>query len=157
MKTEKPNNDKVAERAKMLQKYMSEHKGFCTKEELCEVIKCSERIVRDCINYMRNNKLMVVSVSSKKGYRLLTKNDMSREDAELVKEMWCEIDNRIKELESMKQVCINYTNYRNKLLKVHYAEQLEQQTKKEKVEQLSLIVEETNPTSQTADQAERKE
>lgn len=108
----KPENKNIEERALKIKAYLKENKRFCTKEEIQEVIGCGERIVRDCINYLRNKGSMIVAVSSQKGYKLLTKQDLGEGDAELVKQMWCEIDNRIKELESMKKVCINYWKYR---------------------------------------------
>lgn len=112
----KPENKNIEERAEKIRSYLFHAQRFCTKEELSAFLQCNERIVRDCINHLRNKGFMIVSVSSQKGYRLLTQKDMSDEDAELVKQMWCEIDNRIKELESMKTVCIKYWNYReNKL------------------------------------------
>lgn len=110
----KPNNISIEERSDAIRQYLFKAQRFCSKEELGDHIGCSERIVRDCINHLRNKGFMVVSVSSQKGYRLLTHKDMSEQDAELVKQMWCEIDNRIKELESMKKVCAKYWNYREK-------------------------------------------
>ena len=128
----KPNNDNVIERAEKIVEYMKANRRFCTKEELGEYIGCSERIVRDCINYLRNHGRMIVSVSSQKGYKILTKKDIDNDSAELVKQMWCEIDNRIKELESMKQVCINYWNYRENLISEQYKQKAEESKKNDK-------------------------
>ena len=108
----KPENKNIEERSHEILMYLNANKRFCTKEELQEHIGCGERIVRDCINYLRNHRKLIVSNSSQKGYRLLTKRDLTDADAELVKQMWCEIDNRVKELEAIKQVCIRYWDYR---------------------------------------------
>lgn len=110
----KPENKNIKERSEAIALYLLNNHRFCTKEELQVHINCGERIVRDCINYLRNKGYMVVSVSSQKGYKILTPDDLTDADAELVKQMWCEIDNRIKELESMKKCCIKYWNYREK-------------------------------------------
>jgi len=111
MKVEKPNNDKIEERANMIKEYMKVNRRFCTKEELGNHIECGERIVRDCINFLRNQGVMIVSVSSQKGYKLIRKSDASQDDLELVKQMWCETDNRIKELVAIRKTCINCWEY----------------------------------------------
>lgn len=110
----KPENKNIEVRALKIMKYLTDNKRFCTKDELSLCLGCNERIVRDCINYLRNKGCMIVAISSQKGYKLLTKTDLTEADAELVKQMWCETDNRIKELEAMKKVCIRYWNYREK-------------------------------------------
>lgn len=111
---QKPNNDNIQERANKILQYMVTHRRFVTKEELSNYIDCGERIVRDCINWLRNNRKMVVSVSSQKGYKLILKSDVTDDDMELVKQMWCELDNRIKELESVREVCIRCWEYHEK-------------------------------------------
>lgn len=122
----KPDNKNIEKRSNDILVYLDNNKRFCTKEELQESIHCGERIVRDCINYLRNKGFMIVSISSQKGYKLLTKDDLAEGDAELVKQMWCEIDNRVKELESMKRVCIRYWNYREKQLWKRYDKEVKE-------------------------------
>lgn len=111
MTAQKPENDNLKERADKIILYMKANRRFCTKEELGDYIECGERIVRDCINYLRNKGIMIVSVSSQKGYKLILKSDTTAEDLELVKQMWCETDNRIKELEAIRKTCIKCWDY----------------------------------------------
>lgn len=107
----KPNNDDIETRANKILEYMKANRRFCTKEELQQVIQCSERIVRDCINWLRNHNKMIVSVSSQKGYKYITKVDATKQDIEWVKIMWMEIDSRIEELENIRAICRRCWDY----------------------------------------------
>lgn len=107
----KPNNDDIETRANKILQYMKENRRFVTKEELQQVIQCSERIVRDCINWLRNHNKMIVSVSSQKGYKYITKVDATKQDIEWVKIMWMEIDSRIEELENIRAICRRCWDY----------------------------------------------
>ena len=123
----KPSNENIEERAIKILAYLKANRRFCTKEELQQVIECGERIVRDCINWLRNHNKMIVSVSSQKGYKLVIKADASKDDIELVKQMWMETDSRIEELESMRAICRRCLDFYEK-----------QQNEITKVEQITL-------------------
>lgn len=107
----KPNNDDIETRANLILEYMKANRRFCTKEELQQVIQCGERIVRDCINWLRNHRKMIVSVSSQKGYKLIIKGYETEQDMEYVKQMWMEIDSRIEELENVRAICRRCWDY----------------------------------------------
>lgn len=118
----KPANDNIEEKSNKILTYLKINRRFCTKEELQQVIQSGERIVRDCINYLRNHNKMIVSVSSKKGYKYVTKADATKNDIELVKQMWMETDSRIEELESVRSICRRcldfYTQQQNEITRV---------------------------------------
>lgn len=120
----KPNNDDIKTRANLILEYMKANRRFCTKEELQEVIQCGERIVRDCINWLRKDKKMIVSVSSQKGYKLIRKSDATKDDIEYVKIMWLEIDSRIEELENIRAVCKRCLDYYEQPKEAIKAEQI---------------------------------
>ena len=124
----KPSNENIEERAIKILTYLKANRRFCTKEELQQVIECGERIVRDCINWLRNHNKMIVSVSAQKGYKLVIKADATKDDIELVKQMWMETDSRIEELESMRAICRRCLDFYEK-----------QQNEITKVEQITLV------------------
>lgn len=123
----KPANDNIEEKSNKILTYLKINRRFCTKEELQQVIQSGERIVRDCINYLRNHNKMIVSVSSQKGYKYITKADATKDDIEWVKLMWLETDSRIEELENVRAVCRRCLDFYEK-----------QQNEITKVEQITL-------------------
>ena len=123
----KPSNENIEERSSKILAYLKANRRFCTKEELQQVIECGERIVRDCINWLRNHNKMIVSVSSQKGYKYITKADATKDDIEWVKLMWLETDSRIEELENVRAICRRCLDFYEK-----------QQNEITKVEQITL-------------------
>lgn len=148
MTCKKPENNNKEERAQLILKYLKLNKRFCTKEEIADYLGCSERIVADCVNYLRKKKYMIVAVTTEKGYKLIGPKDMDQESADYVKQMWMETDSRIKDLEEMKKVCINYWNYRENFLKQEF---------KKKVEEMNKIKEEQKLVEMTKKEITTKE
>lgn len=103
----KPTTDNFAARANMIWEYLK-GRGYCSKEELSALIGAGERIVRDCINHLRNKGYMICSVSSKKGYKAMSCRNYTEQDIDDVKNMLYEIEHRKIELESMQRCCEIY-------------------------------------------------
>ena len=103
----KPTTDNFAARANAIWNYLK-GKDYCSKDELVAVFKINERIVRDCINFLRNKGYMICSISSKKGYKAMSCRNFTDEDLDDVKNMLYEVEHRQIELESMKRCCEIY-------------------------------------------------
>lgn len=125
MTCKKPETESIEVKAQKILEYMKQNRRFVTKDELQEVIGCGERIVRDCINYLRNHNKMIVSVSSQKGYKYITKADATKQDIEWVKLMWMELDSRIEELENVRAICIRCWEYHQQKEREQFQKQVQ--------------------------------
>ena len=108
MECKKPEVDKMRYKAVQVYKYLELHKDrYVTKQELSIFMDgMNERTIRDIINWIRNKKVMIISTSAKKGYKLA--DPKNADDIEEVKHMWAEVDHRQLELESMKKCCSKF-------------------------------------------------
>lgn len=104
---EKPNLDKIKERANIIYVYLKDGKTR-TKSELCgalgwEYNSSNDRRVREIISILAK-KIPIISTSDSRGYRI-AKSILDLDDVE---HQWRELDSRISELEERKSPLIKF-------------------------------------------------
>lgn len=104
MDFKKPLTENMRKKARAVVDYLKANERFVEKQELCDVIGCSnERTVRDVIAYVAMY-YPIIANSAQSGYKLARK--MS--DVDAVRHTWAELSSRQEELEKRMKPLIRF-------------------------------------------------